>query len=108
MTDLPTPHPREQAKCLAARERCQELLSLGKGLGRGVRDLLESCARICTLAAEELQLGSAYRHQVCALCAVLCRACGDECRLHGDELFLRCADACEQAARECRAIALET
>lgn len=107
MTDHPSPHRPEPVKCLAARERCQALLSLGKGLGRGIADLLEACVRICTLAAEELRLGSGFRRQVCALCAVLCRACADECRLHGGELFEECAEACEQAARECREFALE-
>jgi hypothetical protein len=96
------------AQCLAAGERCGELLSLGKELGCGCREVLEACARICAVAAEELQFGTVFRRQVCALCAVLCRACYDECRQHDGELFARCADACEQAARECRAVAVKT
>lgn len=108
MTDPSAVPPFEPTKCLAARARCEELLSLGKGVSRSVREMLESCVRACALAAEESQLGSGFRRKVCALCAVLCRACAEECRLQGGELFAQCADACDQAARECHGIALET
>ena len=108
MQEIPASHRTTRAQCLAAADRCTELLSLGKELKRGAREMLEACARICGVAAEELALNSAYRRQVCALCAVLCRACHDECRQHAGELFEHCAEACVRAAWDCRATALET
>jgi hypothetical protein len=108
MDETPPSNDVTRTQCLSAADCCAELLSLGNQLKRGCREMLEACVRICSVAAEELSLNSACRRQVCALCAVLCRACHDECRQHAGELFERCAEACDQAARDCRATALTT
>jgi hypothetical protein len=108
MSKIPLSNQPARAQCLTAADRCADLLSLGESLKSSVREMLDACARICGVAAEELSLNSAYRRQVCALCAVFCRACCDECRLHRGDLFARCAEACELAARECHAAALTT
>jgi hypothetical protein len=108
MDEIPASNRVTRTQCLVAADCCNELLSLGKELKRGAREMLEACVRICGVAAEELSLNSAYQRQVCALCAVLCRACHDECRQYAGEIFDRCAEACALAARDCRETALET
>ncbi|MDB6166944.1 MAG: ferredoxin [Lacunisphaera sp.] len=68
-------------------------------------ELCRSCARLCSMAVDELGLGSAYLVQICGLCAVVCRACAEECSEHAAAHYRACATACLRAAAACHAVA---
>jgi hypothetical protein len=96
-------------RCIAACERCLAALTPDDGgsANPSCREILRSCARLCAQALEEVRLNSAYRAQVCGLCALLCRACMEECRQCAGEQFAACAEACALAAVNCRELALQ-
>ena len=43
----------------------------------GLKIMLEACARICSLCAEECER---HDHEHCRLCAEMCRECARDCR----------------------------
>lgn len=94
-------------RCITACERCLEQFAAEpRGIAMLARvELCRSCARLCTMAVDELSLGSAYLAQICGLCAVVCRACAEECSEHAAMHYRACATACLRAAAACHAVA---
>ena len=98
--------------CRSCVQICEEALEHCKSKGGAHANadhlsLLEDCAKICRLAADFMERGSANHADVCGVCARICELCVGSCEVlaEGDEMMQKCADACRKCAESCREMA---
>ena len=63
------------------------------------------CADICQLAASYVASGAEATHILLEACAQVCALCADECEKHVMDHCKRCAEACRRCAEECKVAA---
>ena len=79
----------------------------GKHAAREHIGLLQDCADICATTADLMLRGSAYRRQLCGVCAEICQRCAEDCEQLAptDGVMQQCAVVCRRCSEACREMA---
>ena len=93
---------RECESCLT---HCTELVAGGKKEHVQTLRTCNDCGDLCALAAKLIARDGAFMNVTCTACAAACDGCGAECaKFPTDDHMSRCAQACKDCAKACRAM----
>jgi hypothetical protein len=92
-------------ECESCARHCVHLVAEGKKAHLKTLGTCSDCAEFCAAAAKIVSRAGPMSVTICKACAQACDVCGAACEeFSKDEHMARCAKACRECAKECRAM----